>query len=191
MWCATAAQNGLYSLPSVGQARWPCLLQRGAEGSEEQDMGKEFQLPCCTPGPWQSKCFHLPCFPPAPENTQHLPIFGLCYLCWKCHLPSTPRSTMISLPKSFLTFLLKITVLYILSLHPAEMFFVAVSTTWHYILFLILLLLPGQGCFLLEEQRRGMLYSPTDASVPRTESGQSGQSVKRYFWTKEHIKSES
>lgn len=66
---------------------------------------------------------------------------------------------MISLPKSFLTFLLKITVLYTLSLHPAEMFFVAVSTTCHYILFLILLLLPGQGCFLLEEQRLGMLYS--------------------------------
>ena len=88
---------------------------------------------------------------------------------------------MISLPKSSLTFLFKITFLYTLSLHPAEMFFVAVSTTFHYILFLILLLLPGQGCFLLEKQRLSMLYSPTEASVPRTESGQSGQGVKRDF----------
>lgn len=86
-------------------------------------MGKDFQLPCCSPWPWQSKCFHLPCVPPAPENTQHLHIFGLRYLCWKCHLPPTPHSNMVSLVKSSLTFLLKITFLYTLNLHPAEMFF--------------------------------------------------------------------
>ena len=64
--------------------------------------------------------------------------------------PPTPHSNMISLAKSSLTFLLKITFLYMLSFTLLRCFFVAVSTTCHYILFLILLLPPGQGCFPLE-----------------------------------------